>query len=363
MKISSIAYLRFYEVLYEEFVKKTWTKQDQKVPDSTSSKAWLEKNPETGEFYFFELFDDTVNDPEHFIRKRKDIERNNPDTVQFKASLLIRTCQFIGFSIPDHIDRTNTHLTLEMKARILYQFFLEKHYPEHLAGNRAELEVYNHKTGELLKNNNGEKHSNESEPMTDDQLRAAIEEKDVRQLIGRFYEYISHSRLEEAWDLLAPVYRKRNWKDDFESFRIGYTNTVSIHHVHIFDITRQSSGIKCKIYYEDDVITYTSIELGNIGKIPISDYENFSERVKRLIAAAANAGLEGFEKIELQKLFEPALSEYVWYRCGMDPNKIAEFLPSQETRPIPRLYIISCVRIENDWFINSINPVNPHSIR
>lgn len=363
MKISSIAYIKLYEVLYEQFVKKTWTKQDQKVPDSASSKAWLEKNPETGEFYFFELFDDTVNDPEHFIRKRKEFERNNPATVQFKAPLLIRTCQFIGFSMPDNIDRPNTHLTIEMKARILYQLFLEKHYPEHLAGNRDELEVFNHKTGELLKNNNEEKHSNESEPMTDDQLRAAIEEKDVRQLIGRFYECISHSRLEEAWNLLAPVYRKRIWKDDFETFRIGYTNTVSIHHVHVFDIIHDPSGIKCKVYYEDDVVTHTSIELGNIGKIPISDYENLVERIKRLSEAAASAGLEGFEKIELQKLFEPALREYVWYRCGMNPEKIADFLPSQETLTIPRLYTISCVLIENEWFIKSINPVKAHSIR
>jgi hypothetical protein len=284
------------------------------------------------------------------------------ESRSMKDDVMIRAFEYIGLAIPTTI-KGSGQLPVTLKTAIMYQLFLETHYPEFWEENRAKLAVFNHQTGQLINGSHEENSNPETPAMTDDQLRTAIEEKALRQVITSFYESVSLSRFEDAWEFISPNCRKRIWNDNPETFQTGFTNTISIHHVHVFDIVRHSSGIKCRVYYEDDVVTYTSIELGNISKIPLSDLENFSERVKRLIAQAANAGLDGFEKIELQKLFEPAFSEYVFYRCGLNFDKMTELLPSQETLTIPRLYTLSCVQIDNEWLINAINPVKAHSIR
>jgi hypothetical protein len=361
MKISSIAYQKLYEVLYEQFVEKTWVNKEQQAPGSDSEKAWLERNPETGNFYFHEFFGHAVENPEHLIRKKKDIKRYNLVDVVVKEPLLFKLCEFIGFQLPEAI--VNSHPTTEQKAGILYQLFLEKHWPEHLIANRAKLEVFNHDTGKLIKSSREKKHNHETEAMTDSQVQAAIEEKAVRNLIARFYECISHGKLEEAWECLTPGFRKRTWKDQLEDFTIGYTNTITIRNLHIFDINHYGSGITCKVYYEDDLTCWTSLELGNIEKISVADLEIFVERVKKLKEAAASAGIEGLEKIELQKFFEPAFSEYVWYKCRMKPEDITGLLPSMERQSLYRLKSISCICPDGEWLINAINSAKPHPIR
>jgi len=364
MNISSFAYQKFYEVLYDQFVSKAISdkRQEQLVPDSGD--AWLEVNPTTGKLYFYEIFGFTVTNPKHFYRKVKEFDPAKANVVHLKDPMLIKAFQFLGLAMPDAVNG-KTVLTVHQKAKILYQLFLERHYPELLAENRTELEVYDHASGKLVKEKNDIQTlctNDNSTPMVEKDLSGG-EEQAVTELVTKFYKHISLSRLEDAWNLLAPAFQKRNWKNGFDTFSMGYTNTISVHHVHVFDIARHSSGIKCKLYYEDDLVTRTSIELGNLGKMRVSELEIFIERINRIRAAAASAGLEDFEKIELQKFFEPVFSEYVWYRCGMNTDSIAELLPSQETITFHRLYTVSCILLENQWYINAINPIKHHPIR
>ena len=365
MNISSIAYQKFYEVLLDHFARKNISEKRYEKLGYGSYLIWEEKNPETGVPIFEEVFGLYLDDSKHFYKKKGQFD---PAKVNFgfvNDSVLIRAFQEMNLSYPDQIDK-KIPLTIGQKARVLYQVFLEKFYLEFWEENKAELEIYNRASGKLVKEKNNIQKSEKNDNSTNMVERQSFTDKDeqaITDLVTAFYENIGLAKLEDAWNFLAPAFQRRTWKDDFSTFSVGYTNTISIHHIHVFDITRHSSGMKCKLYYEDDVVTYTSIELGNIGKTRVADQDSFIEKIKRLSEAAASAGLEGFEKIELQKFFEPAFSEYVWYKCGMKPDRITELLPSQETLTIPRLYTISCMVIENQWFINAINPVKAHSIR
>jgi hypothetical protein len=200
---------------------------------------------------------------------------------------------------------------------------------------------------------------------TDSRLNFSINENeiynymngDITKVVKGFFQNISAANYDDAWNALSPTMRKRVWNDEVDAFKIGYTNCIAINGVHVWDVKTEDKTATCKVYYEDVINTYTTMELGNIEKLTIGNIDEFVKKLGVIKEKASKTSLVNFDKIEIQKFFEPANSEYIWYKCGMKPEAIKELYESEAVLCLPRLYNLSLVKIDNNWQIKGITPI------
>ncbi len=364
MDISTFVYQKLYDMLIDQFAERELSVQDRERLGNRSYLIWEVEDDKDEKGPFLRIFGTHTVCKRYFYRKRSELNPDRAEKGPIGNGVLITALEYIGLQVPVELKKT-TLLSVSAKAQILYQVLLETHFPEFWQENSAELKIYDHKTHSILNK------AIKNKPFTPvtltkdmtDQSPVNTEEEAVKELISGFHKAISDRRYEDAWNRLTPHFQKRVWNEEFERFKIGYTNTISIHDLHIFHMTKKATDVTCKVYYDDSVTSYTSLELSNLNKATVGKLESFNERIKTIQETAETIGLKGFEKIELHKFFEPAVSEYLWYKCGINPEQIGELLPSQEIITLPRLYHITCTTIDDQWLIKGIYPIKNNMIR
>ena len=336
--------LKAYRVLYDKLIKK-FTKDEltdeerKRYAICAPYNVWWAVDNE-GESKFKKVFGQDRHEL-YWYGKLSSDEEKKPH-VSLKVETLIKALEYLGLRIPSDLKGADISLP-KMKAEALFQLFLEKYYPKFLEEKSS-------------------KNTSATKSMAD-VVSSKTEIVAIKRLINEFYGSISQGEYKDAWDLLAPSYQKRKWREDFERFEIGYTNTVSIYNIHVFNITNKVDDLSCKVYYEDEIMTHTSYDLTRLNKITISQIDDFVKQIKHLQDVAVTKGWKEFERIELYKFFEPAVSEYIWYKCGIEPEQIEELLDRDENITVSRLCRVSCTSIDGNWLIKGIEPLRNYAIR
>lgn len=361
MHISSRVYRELYDMLLKRFSEKELTPKERDRYSGYEPYRMWEAEDDKGNSKFRIVFGQERNELYFYSKLSQDIEKN--PYVSLKVETMIKALEYLGLQIPESIKGIKKPLP-GMKAKILYQLFLEDYFPGFLEENIERLKVYDKENHELIRN------PRENDPVNTSITKSIAgsvsptkEMVVIKQLINRFYGFISQEKLEDAWNLLAPSFQKRRWEEEFEKFRVGYTNTVSIYNIHVFEIVNKGDDILCKVYYEDEIITYTSYDVSKLNTITVSNINAFINQIKELQKSASAIGMKEFNRVELHKFFEPALSEYLWYRCGIKPEQIKDLLHRQENITVSRLCRISCTCIDGNWLIKGIQPVKNYAIR
>ncbi|RYC66974.1 hypothetical protein [Spirosoma sordidisoli] len=182
----------------------------------------------------------------------------------------------------------------------------------------------------------------------------------------RFYDAINNgpTHYEEAWSCLTPRLQHSICESDFDRFCEGYNNTVAIKNIKVFNVASSAEGaVECSVYYIDEFRNYRSPTLSGWDEFTVAHLDEFVSKVKRLKAEVEAAGGRGFDRIELYKLFEPAASEYVWYKCRIKRDDIPLVFPTFKHTELKRLYRVTCKRIHDDWLIDTIRLLPVHSSR
>ncbi len=189
---------------------------------------------------------------------------------------------------------------------------------------------------------------------------------DVIATVFHFYAAVDagSAKHHEAWNCLTPRLQHSICESDFERFCEGYTNTVAIKNIKVFNVVKNANeAVECSVYYIDEIRNYRSKDLSGWDEYTVADLMEFVEKVRKVEASVAAAGGKGFEKLELYKLFEPAASEYIWYKCRIKPENIDKVFPTHKATEIKRLYRVTCKHIGGRWLIDTIRLLNVHSSR
>lgn len=350
MLISTIAYQVFYNQLREKFIEKTL---NGRLPDRCnkySAKIWNEINPATKQAFAFELFQgiDTTN-PQYFYRKSLDFKPEKLAEGEIDYLAFSKALKYLDIKPSD--DKSEFEkLSLPDQANVLYWQFLEV--------NKQEIQDYAEKA-QKKPPLRSQGHADTNSAISDSNLTAA------KFCVQRFYEYIGSSNLQQAWDLLAPDFQnKLPWKGDFEKFRIGFTNTNGIRNIVVFDLKQTiPNNIDCRVFYEDELNAHTTKELSSLESMTVGELDDFIQNIKILKENFESKGLQGFDDIEIRKLFEPSAAEYIWYRCNFDHNKLSELFNRHRAIVIKRLYDCSCRYVNGNWLINQIHSIKFVSAR
>ncbi|OKS88181.1 hypothetical protein [Mucilaginibacter polytrichastri] len=360
MDISTIAFKRMYELLTQKIWDDELTDAQKKKLKKMSYAIWAEDDPgKKGANFFDTIFNGVGLDRNHYWRKARDF---NPNTgrnlLPLDDKALIAISLYIGVTYPKNVNKKDIRDD-DQKANVLYQEFkatllddderLEVEAQDRFDVNAAEKIIGSNKK-DLNKTKNKE---------------ISIEgmNYDIEKVVGDFYHLLSASQIEKAWSLLTKNFQQRGWKGKYEDFAIGYTNLLAIKDVHVWDINIQDITADCKVFYMDKVLTFTDRILTDLDKITIGDVEELVRVIKKVLEKAGDTELKGFENIEVCKLFEPAASEYIWYKCGKNPEYIKSLMPIEKTMELPRLYNLTFSLVDGAWLISSITPIRSHLYR
>lgn len=342
--IKPAEYQVFYKLVREKFIKEIHNG----LPPKNSIKCeevWNALN-ERGEFHATLLFSGhgTLS-PKYFFRKSQDLNPAKWTAVTIDKLSFLKGLKYIGITTDTNSNKRKK-LNEDQEVEILYKIFIEQFKDE------IELEVNPIPNASDI-------YANISLESANHNLISA------KRVIENFYKHLANENILEAWELMSPEFQNRKpWLGNFEKFKIGYTNTKSIRNVIVFSANETIENIfECRVFYEDIVSSRTNGNLVALDTFTINDIDLFANHVKKLQEDFKINGLNGFEKIELYKLFEPAVSEYIWYKCNFPPDELDKLFSREKEIVVKRLYDCTCIMKNNSWFINGISAMKSYSAR
>lgn len=360
MHIDSDVYQALYQKLWDEFLSREWNDETYK-PKKFSQALWQLQDA-SGEFVVIKKILNASGyvDERYFYRKYLELDLSRTKPGKINDIVLCGALEYLGFKVPDNIVNKEN---LFVRASSLLNQFKEKYLPGRSVEIVRKERPQQESESVVAAWSDQEQEKSVIVPEMNKILNE-LEEK-VKSTIISFYENIGSGEYEAAWNLLTPEFQNRMpWQGDASRFVDGYTNTVGIKDVYIFNVVqRYPTVIDAQVYYDDEIAAYGSSELGALYSMTVADLDDFMQNVKRIQKKIENAGGQNFEKIELYKLFEQAASEYIWYKCGIKTSDISKAFPSRRTINVKRLYYCSCKLINDQWLINSIRGVMPQSAR
>jgi len=362
MDIPTIAYNRFYEVFLNHIWEHHLSEKQKKILGEPDYRVWKECKEGTDKPIIHAVL------PRHdhiyynyFYQRLSEFDPNNRQYGYINDALIFDALKELNFEIPKKI-KNQSLLTPRVKAHILLQLFLEEHQAELLIQSDS-LIIFDWQTGKVRNIEKLVKRKQTSALKKNERTEIIMnnEQHKIEEIIRRFYNNISKPDLRAAWELIAPLTQKLRW-GTFEQFELGYTNTEGIDHLHVWDIQIGEVIANCKVFYEDHVNIRTGEELGNLDILKVSQLETFNSRVNSLKSKAQAIDFKNFEDIEIYKLFDLTVSEYIWYKNNMDPAAVAAIFPSQKSYKVPRLIHVALTKHENMWLLKNFTPVRTHQI-
>lgn len=251
--------------------------------------------------------------------------------INIRPSSLIKALLYLGVGIPEEHQANWDFLSDEEKAKCLFSEFTNSH--------NKKIRHISSKTRDTQNNISYE----------------ATENDQIKELVRGFYEDITKRKFESAWEKLSDNFKMRDgWDGEFEKFRIGYTSTVSIRDIDVFNIKKANRDIyDCKVFYEDQIDVYPFKHLSNLDEFTLSDIDEFTQKISIIRNVIHELDGKNAGQIPIARLFSPSAIEYIRYICQIDSKKLHQFgIPTKKI--LYRLCNCTCILIKNSWQIDNI---------
>jgi hypothetical protein len=198
-----------------------------------------------------------------------------------------------------------------------------------------------------------EKYANEiPEPSEDKTFR------EVADMIKEFYQCITLEKYKDAWKLLSLGFRNRKstWGGDFKKFKRGYANTFKIVNVTTLNYNKEyDSLVSCLLVYDDNMTPWTLDELFSSPDLKLKDIDKFCDIVNSLRERLQKSSIKEYDdKIELHKVFEANVTDYIAYRCDFDNNKLPAIFPKRQSATVKRVMKCTCILEKKQWRIHKL---------
>jgi hypothetical protein len=276
MNITSEEYQVFYKILCKSVAHKYYKGNKKKYYSEDSPQLW--DSYDEGDFVE-DLGGPKAQSIRYFYRKASLL---NPETTRkgkVDDDAFLKGLEYIGLELP--MESSKKPMTRGKKLRILFQIFRETFA----------------KDIELLGSDNP---PIEPEPPNNDNKSFNTASNTIK----HYFKLLSEKKLQEAWQLLSPTFKRRHFRDNLEHFT-DLHNAVSnfevlwtFEHEQIRDIVELKAVLKYK------ALTIPGVGLAMFSLWPVSNIEKFYQLAKQLRASMRRDGMKGFDNVRIGQLFE-----------------------------------------------------------
>ena len=312
------------------------------------------------------------SNPKYFHRKFLEFNKINLPTGEIDNLSFYKGLKYIELSKTNDVIKVadiqpHPHVPIEKQVATLYKEFVNEYCSDFMVMSDKQ---------DLIESANGNENYDRfenSSSVSKNHLLLVKPSKEllVKSLIETFYSNLSvKENIIDAWHLLSPDYRQNNLKNDFEKFYAGYQNFTGSKALHVFNFIENFSGdVDCLVYYEDEIQAYSSIELSGLEAMTVQHLNLFVERVMTLQSNVEKYSKKpesdgaSFGSIELYKLFDPVVTEYIWFRCGIPIEHHLKLFSTKRSMLVKRLYECRCGLINGSWYIKRITQSKTYSSR
>lgn len=187
--------------------------------------------------------------------------------------------------------------------------------------------------------------------------------EEARRIVKSFYDDLNAKNFTDAWNALSRDFQSRGWKGEYDDFKGGYHNFRAVDKLHVFGTKAISPRmVEAMVYYEDQMEVSRIPHTDGLGSITLAHFEEFFERIEKLKTVLIQAGID-LSQVEINQLFNPALSEYLWYKPRLDPEEFQKSFPLSSSITVNRLYRIACVPCDDSWKIDRVFAVKNYSYK
>ncbi|MEL6657364.1 MAG: hypothetical protein AAFN93_09705 [Bacteroidota bacterium] len=191
----------------------------------------------------------------------------------------------------------------------------------------------------------------------------AVDTIQVLVLIDKFYSSLNNRQFDDAWDCLSS-HIKQGWKNGFEDFEKGYVNFVAIDNLRVFSVIEKSKDTyECLVYYIDNVALSKIPPIAKLKEFRLKEKDSIIAALEEIETELKEIGAEGIEDIELHRLFEDSISEYIWYVYNIKPDIMKKKFKHTFRKKVPRLFEMYCILDEGHLKIDRIVDVKLSAIR
>jgi len=350
-------YRAFHERLWNVFYEKEWKRLNPERRLKTYAPAlWTLKESITYVARTKILYNTRHKDERIFDRRYQEAKKGA--MCKLDPLLVCNALEYMGFQVEQYLPGREH---LQVKTRELIKSFLAETLPDYRLDEEKLEDMFC-----MLVKNGGQA----EKPAAHDVIKLTMttqldNQEAVKALISNFYENVGVGRYADAWQLMTADFQNRTpWNGNVDRFIEGYYNAVGLNSLTIFDLIQKlPSVVDAQVCFNDEIAAYTSADLAALSSMTVADTEKFVQCIGAIREKVQQAGGQGFDNIELYKLFESGASEYIWYRCGIPTANIEMAFPTQRTIVIKRLYNCSCKLFEGKWQINSIRGIPVQSVR
>lgn len=340
--------MRIASHLFEILYKETWTLfRDRFVIkpvsyNTYSQQLWTHRD-EKGILAIHDAILKGVSNNEKYLYKMWYKSKSKKE-IEVDDLIIVNVLEFLGFSVQENMKNKNC---IAKKLPVLMQQFMNKYFSEESVANRTAHDILHD-------------HYIPSRISDEQELGKAI-----CILIKSFYAELTCKNFSNAWEMLTEDFQNRlPWKGNYGEFEKGYVNSGSKKNVHVFDINHiQPSIVEAKVFYEDEIALPHSHLTEAIRAMTLGNIDDYVSMTRNLGDMINNNGGKNFENIELYKTFEPNAPEYIWYKCGINPQDIEKIFPFRKTIVVNRLYKFTCKCEKGCWKIFSIRGIPVQSER
>jgi hypothetical protein len=346
IKIYKETYPRFYELLLH-FYGKLLPENIVAELGEGSYRLWAQNSDDDDALTLFRKTFGFAG--QKFWQNRVSLYRNlkEKEFREENAFVMIKAFKLMGFEIPKDI---KVILNPALKARILYQFFLEEYMSEYFKENKEKLLIYNHGTNTVrLDDEWATVHDGESYNYTNaDEIEA------IAATIHTYLGCISNKDYSAAFLLLSKRLKK-SLTIDLAGFKKIFIHTIGIDTISVFDI-RLSSEAKlagAKVHFLEEKNVFKSERFGEFSNYYYSDLKKLFDQLSILLGHLKPKDRD-IEILQLKDLLDRNYPDNLISKLKIEPQEIERLFPIKEQDVLARLGNFFLIKIGDSWFIDDI---------
>jgi hypothetical protein len=361
LKVFKETYPKFYELLLVDFSKHL-DDDFLKKHGEGSYMLWSGNRKGTDEKLLSYIFHGKVTGEKYWVNRISLYENSKEDFREESALVMMYAFEFLGFKIPEYI---TIHLNPVLKAKILYQLYLEKYEPKFLKKKADELLIYNHET-KAVRSDEFDEWAEVRDGISNNDTINEINAKIISGLIYSYFDCINDKDFDKMLSLISNEMQKRM---DINAELLAETHlyTILIDEVSIVDLfysTENENTIDVKVSFWEEKYGFNGEKIFNV---EITGFDNINYLVKNVEEILASMNLPKKKKnfISLREMLSAEYASIIAAKFDIKLQDLDKYFPRKEIINLPRFIIFKCVKEDDIWKIEQIEnmqtePYNPY---
>jgi len=371
IRIHCEVYQKFYDELFDCYCKKLdaatiaqWGIKNYNL--------WDAKDTKTGTEYFEQIFGDRPKSRYWYNRvSQYERERKKEGYCEENPFIINKALKLMECNIPEQFTKSLDALT---EARVRYQVFLEKYFPEFFKLHNDKLKIYDVDSNSIIK---GVKQTEREDIIVKkypDNIKTsdiqqtvtlspqAIVVQEVTLLIQKYFELLNAKNYAEAYELFSLSYKQSAFAGSLSNFADLFTNSIEFLRFSYFDYkcNDTSDYATMRILFWEKKKKYLPPEFDTENYYSLLNIKELERVLRKLQRKMEKSGIsEGIMSMHLKDVFSEDFADAIWKESLMERKIIQNVLVRDKYDfSLTRLCEVTFIKNNESWRISDVESIN-----